>query len=75
MLVHRRPLLEQWVTRLTEVLDLDRADIGTSIDKPGASGIDVVMIQSVARKGLDRTGRYGHVVSSRSRLLHRTRAA
>lgn len=62
VLVHRRPLLEQWVTRLTEVLDLDRADIGTSIDKPGASGIDVVMIQSVARKGLDRTGRYGHVV-------------
>jgi superfamily II DNA or RNA helicase len=62
VLVHRRPLLEQWVTRLTEVLDLDRADIGTSIDKPGASGIDVVMIQSVARKGLDQTGRYGHIV-------------
>jgi superfamily II DNA or RNA helicase len=62
VLVHRRPLLEQWVTRLAEVLDLRPADIGTSIDKPGASGIDVAMIQSVARRGLDQPDRYGHIV-------------
>jgi len=40
VLVHRRPLLEQWVTRLAEVLDVDPTDIGTTIDKPGTSGID-----------------------------------
>lgn len=62
VLVHRRPLLEQWVTRLAEVLDVDPTAIGTTIDKPGTSGIDVVMIQSVARKGIDHTERYGHVV-------------
>jgi superfamily II DNA or RNA helicase len=62
VLVHRRPLLEQWVARLAEVLDVDPAEIGTSIDKPGASGIQVAMIQSVARRGLDPPDRYGHVV-------------
>ncbi|MGZ4249100.1 MAG: TOTE conflict system archaeo-eukaryotic primase domain-containing protein [Solirubrobacteraceae bacterium] len=62
VLVHRRPLLEQWVARLAEVLDVDTADIGTSIGKPGACGIDVAMIQSVARKGLDQPDRYGHIV-------------
>ena len=62
VLVHRRPLLDQWVTRLAEALDIDRADIGTGIDRPGASGIDVAMIQSVARRSLDQSDRYGHVV-------------
>jgi superfamily II DNA or RNA helicase len=50
VLVHRRTLLEQWVTRLAEARDIDPADIATSIDKPGASGIDVAMIQTRARR-------------------------
>jgi superfamily II DNA or RNA helicase len=62
VLVHRRPLLEQWVARLCEFLDIESDSIGTTIDRPGDSGIDVAMIQSLARRDLSDLGRYGHVV-------------
>jgi superfamily II DNA or RNA helicase len=62
VLVHRRPLLEQWVARLCEFLDIETDSIGTTIDRPGDSGIDVAMLQSMARRDLSDLGRYGHVV-------------
>ncbi|MHB1571601.1 MAG: TOTE conflict system archaeo-eukaryotic primase domain-containing protein [Solirubrobacteraceae bacterium] len=62
VLVHRRPLLDQWIARLGEFLDIAPDCIGTTIDKPGRSGIDVVMIQSLARREPDDLARYGHVV-------------
>ncbi len=62
VLVHRRPLLEQWIVRLGEFLDIELDGIGTTIDRPGSSGIDVVMIQSLPRRDLSDLQRYGHVV-------------
>lgn len=62
ILVHRRPLLEQWLSRLSHFLDLDPSSIGKSVDKPGSSGIDVVMIQSLARREPGQLAHYGHVV-------------
>jgi superfamily II DNA or RNA helicase len=63
VLVHRRPLLEQWTKRLTQFLNLAPGEIG-SPTKPGGSGVDVAMIQALMRRDdapqlLDR---YGHVV-------------
>lgn len=62
VLVHRRPLLDQWIARLGEFLEIAPGSIGATIDKPGSSGIDVVMIQSLARREPGHLARYGHVV-------------
>lgn len=62
VLVHRRPLLDQWLARLGEFLDIVPDCIGTTVDRPGSSGIDVVMIQSLARREPGDLARYGHVV-------------
>ncbi|UTI63863.1 DEAD/DEAH box helicase [Paraconexibacter antarcticus] len=62
VLVHRRPLLEQWISRLAEFLDISCDQIGSPAKAPGASGIDVVMVQTLTRReGLDLS-RYGHVI-------------
>ncbi|HXW58600.1 MAG TPA: DEAD/DEAH box helicase family protein, partial [Solirubrobacteraceae bacterium] len=66
VLVHRRPLLEQWVKRLGEFLDLPAEKIGTiggGRGKP-TGVLDVAMVQSLARhKTLDALlARYGHIV-------------
>lgn len=66
VLVHRKPLLEQWVNRLGEFLDLPRGEIGTiggGRGKP-TGVVDVAMVQSLARhKTLDELlAGYGHVV-------------
>ncbi len=66
VLVHRKPLLLQWVQRLSEFLDLDADAIGTiggGRDKP-TGRVDVAMVQTLARrKGLDELlAGYGHVV-------------
>ena len=66
VLVHRKPLLEQWVKRLNEFLDLDADEIGTiggGRGKPTGK-VDVAMVQSLARhKTLDQLlGDYGHIV-------------
>ncbi|HTX10563.1 MAG TPA: DEAD/DEAH box helicase family protein [Solirubrobacteraceae bacterium] len=37
VLVHRRPLLDQWIARLGEFLDIAPERIGTTIDKPASS--------------------------------------
>jgi superfamily II DNA or RNA helicase len=46
VLVHRRPLLEQWVKRLARFLDLDPTQIGSPTTAPGSSGIEVAMVQT-----------------------------
>jgi len=64
VLVHRRPLLEQWVKRLARFLDLDPSQIGSPTTEPGSSGVDVAMVQTLIRREdtLVLLGRYGHVV-------------
>ena len=66
VLVHRKPLLEQWTQRLNEFLDLDTDEIGTiggGRGKPNGK-VDVAMVQSLARhKTLDELlAGYGHIV-------------
>jgi len=66
VLVHRRQLLDQWVTQLSSFLGLDHKAIGRiggGTRKP--SGIvDVAIIQSLSRKGVvdDIVGNYGHLI-------------
>ncbi len=66
VLVHRKPLLEQWVKRVREFLDLEADAIGTiggGHGKPTGK-VDVAMVQSLARhKTLDQLlAGYGHIV-------------
>ncbi len=66
VLVHRKPLLEQWVDRLEEFVDLGAEAIGTiggGRDKP-TGRVDVAMVQSLTRhKTLDQMlAHYGHIV-------------
>jgi superfamily II DNA or RNA helicase len=66
ILVHRRPLLDQWKARISVFLGIDMKDIGqigAGKTKPGGR-IDVAMIQSLVRKDRvdDRVAGYGHVV-------------
>lgn len=66
VLVHRKPLLEQWTQRLSEFLDLDTDEIGTiggARRKPKGK-LDVAMVQSLARQEtLDELlAGYGHIV-------------
>jgi superfamily II DNA or RNA helicase len=63
VLVHRRPLLEQWIKRLCQFLDLEGELVGSPTE-PGRLGIDVGMMQALTRRDdlsqlLDR---YGHVI-------------
>lgn len=66
VLVHRRPLLDQWVAQLSEFLGIPRKEIGViGGGKRKATGrIDVAMVQSLVRKGRvdDLVAGYGHVV-------------
>jgi len=66
VLVHRKPLLEQWVSRLREFLDVDPQAIGTiGGGRHQPTGvIDVATVQGLGRAepGADTLGRYGHVV-------------
>ena len=66
ILVHRKPLVEQWAARLREFLDVDPRSIGTvGGGYSGASGvIDVATVQGLARATPDAEtlGRYGHVI-------------
>ena len=66
VLVHRRPLMEQWTARLRAFLDLPESAIGRiggGKRKPGGI-IDVGMIQSLVRQGEvdDIVADYGHLV-------------
>ena len=66
ILVHRQPLLEQWVAQLALFLDLDPKAIGQigAGKNTGNGRLDVAMIQSLVRKGSvhDRVATYGHVI-------------
>ncbi|WP_248345754.1 DEAD/DEAH box helicase [Anaeromyxobacter paludicola] len=66
VLVHRKPLLEQWVAQLSEFLDIARKEIGVvGGGKRRPTGrLDVAMIQSLVQKGVvdDLVASYGHVI-------------
>ncbi len=66
VLVHRKPLLEQWVRQLGEFLELEADSIGTIGGGRGqpTGKVDVAMVQSLARhKTLDQLlAGYGHIV-------------
>lgn len=52
VLVHSKPLLEQWVQRLTQFLDLDSQQIGiigAGKNKPKGH-LDIATVQSLARR-------------------------
>jgi superfamily II DNA or RNA helicase len=66
VLVHRRPLLEQWLSRLREFLGINPQAIGTiggGRNRP-TGVIDVATVQGLARSEPDAEtlGNYGHVV-------------
>jgi superfamily II DNA or RNA helicase len=69
VLVHRRPLLEQWVAQLSLFLGLDREEIGqlAAAKRKLTGRVDVAMIQSLVRKdGVDDlVAGYGHVIVAR----------
>jgi superfamily II DNA or RNA helicase len=66
VLVHRKPLLEQWLSRLREFLDIDAQAIGTICGgRTRPTGVvDVATVQGLARSEPDggMLGRYGHLV-------------
>ena len=66
VMVHRRQLLDQWIERLSTVLDIDPTKIGQiGGGKRNPTGIiDVAIIQSLSKKGIvdDVVGDYGHLV-------------
>ena len=66
VLVHRRPLLDQWAAQLCMFLGVDETEVGRiGGGKRKANGtLDVAMIQSLVRKGQvdDMVATYGHVI-------------
>ncbi|MGA2400953.1 MAG: DEAD/DEAH box helicase family protein [Syntrophobacteraceae bacterium] len=66
VLVHRRQLLDQWVSRLSALLGLSSGQIGQiGGGKRKDSGVvDVAIIQSLFRNGVvdDLIGEYGHLI-------------
>jgi len=66
VLVHRRPLLEQWVNQLALFLGVEPAEIGRiGGGKSQVTGtLDIAMVQSLVRDGQVSAivGDYGHVV-------------
>jgi len=66
VLVHRKPLLDQWVARLSTFLEIPPRDIGSiGGGRHRITGmLDVAMIQSLVRKEVvsDVVRNYGHVI-------------
>ena len=66
VLVHRKQLLEQWVERLSQFLEIPAKKIGRlgGGRRKLTGGIDVALIQSLVRKGEvdDRVADYGHLI-------------
>lgn len=66
VLVHRQQLLEQWIERLSEFLDVKPKDIGRlgGGKKKLTGNLDVALIQSLVKKGevLDLVADYGHLI-------------
>lgn len=63
VLVHRKPLLDQWVTKLAVFLGMATNEIGqiTGGKKKANGHLDVAMIQTLFRVD-DRLAGYGHVI-------------
>ncbi|MBU2602842.1 MAG: DEAD/DEAH box helicase [Actinobacteria bacterium] len=66
VLVHRQQLLDQWVARLSDFLNLDPKSIGRiggGVRRPSGI-IDVALLQSVGRSGAtdDLVAGYGHLI-------------
>ncbi len=66
IIVHRKPLLDQWIGQLSLFLGIDPkaiGQIGAGRSKPTGC-LDVAMIQSLVRKGAvaDLVAGYGHVI-------------
>jgi superfamily II DNA or RNA helicase len=66
VLVHRQPLLDQWIAQLALFLGMDAKDIGRiggGKHKPNGL-LDVAMLQSLVRKDKvdDLVANYGHVI-------------
>ena len=66
VLVHRKELLDQWIERLGQFLDIPRKSIGRigGGKREPYGMIDVGMIQTINRKGIvdDSVANYGHIV-------------
>ena len=66
ILVHRKPLLDQWIAQFALFLGISPKEVGQiGAGKRRPNGLlDVAMIQSLVRKGQvdGLVGRYGHVV-------------
>ena len=66
ILVHRKPLMEQWKVQLASCLDIDLKAIGEiGAGKNKSNGVlDIAMVQSMERKGKvdDRIANYGFVI-------------
>jgi superfamily II DNA or RNA helicase len=66
VLVHRKELLDQWIDRLGQFLDIPRKSIGRigGGKREPYGMIDVGMIQTINRKGIvdDSIENYGHIV-------------
>lgn len=62
VLVHRRPLLEQWISRLAEFLDISPDTIGSPTKTTGSTGVDVAMVQTLTRRNDVDLSRYGHII-------------
>lgn len=66
VLVHRRPLLDQWVVQLAMFLGIEEREIGTlASGKRKLTGrLDVAMLQSLVRGGAvdDQVAAYGQVI-------------
>lgn len=66
VLVHRQPLLDQWISLLSWFLGMEAKEIGQmGAGKRRMNGrLDVAMLQSLARRGRidDIVAQYGHVV-------------
>jgi superfamily II DNA or RNA helicase len=66
ILVHRKPLLDQWVSQLALFLGIPAKEIGQigGAKQMATKRLDVAMIQSLVRKGnvSDLVAGYGHVV-------------
>jgi superfamily II DNA or RNA helicase len=66
ILVHRSPLLDQWVTQLSMFLGIDETRIGRigGGKRRDNGSLDVAMLQSLVRKGRvdDCVASYGHVI-------------
>ena len=66
ILVHRKPLLDQWVAQLSMFLGIPSSEIGRiggGKNKP-TGRLDVAMLQSLVRKGnvSDEVAKYGHII-------------